>query len=145
VVCHDGRPMWARGTPEPDEGGRRGSAALITREVTDCQSVPELETVVIEHNGSFDYIHAATAIYKYAKLPGSSIRSPFFRKLAAVWQSRLPEADSRGCSNVLWACGKLGSADHPVWAETWQRSLAWLGRSLTNNTTHMCRRGSSQM
>lgn len=123
MVCHDGRPIWARGTPEPDDGGRRGFAALITREITDCQSVPELETVVIEHSGSFDYIHAAAAIYKYAKLPGSNMRSPFFSKLAAVWLQRLPDSSIQGFANVLWACGKLGSAEHPIWAKTWQAFL----------------------
>jgi hypothetical protein len=104
---------------------------MITREITECNSVPELETVFIEHSSSFSYINAAAAITKYAKLRGSSIRSPFFGNLAAVWLKVLPEMDAQGGSNVLWACGKLGSAQHPVWAETWQAFIECVAKNLS--------------
>lgn len=110
--------MWARGTPEPVDSGD-GVAAIINRQITDSNSVPELETVFDEYSGRFSYINAAAAITKYAKLPGSSMQSPFFSKLGAVWLKRLPDSGAQGYSNVLWACSKLGSAEHPVWAKTW--------------------------
>jgi hypothetical protein len=95
-------------------------AADINKDISRCNSVPELETVCIEHSGSFNHINTSAAITKYAKLRGSSMRSPFFSKLAAVWLQQLPESDTQGRANVLWACSKLGSAQHPVWARTWK-------------------------
>ena len=129
------RPMWARGSPQPADGnhssgGGAALSAMITKETVNCDSVPELESVFIEHSGSFDHINAAAAITKYAKLPGSSMRSPFFSRLAGVWLKRLPEAGEQGCANVLWACSKLGSGDHPIWAETLQAFLGGVEKQM---------------
>jgi hypothetical protein len=110
-------------------------AATITEEITGCNTVPELETVFIEHSGSFDYIHASAALVKYAKLPGSSKGSAFFSKLASVWQQQLPAATRCECANVLWACSKLGSAQHPVWAETWQAFIDLIRKELIGGQT----------
>jgi hypothetical protein len=126
--------MWARGTPEANDG-KRGSGILrmITREITECNSVPELETVFIEHSSSFSYINAAAAITKYVQLRGSSMRSPFFSKLGASWLQQMPEAGTRECANVLWACSKLGSGDHPVWTETWQAFIDNVEKELSRS------------
>jgi hypothetical protein len=95
--------------------------------------VPELETVFDEYGGTFDFINAAAAITKYAKMRGSSMCSPFFSKLAAVWLKRLPDAQQRQHGNVLWACSKLGSAQHPIWAETWQAFIDGIDKELSRN------------
>jgi hypothetical protein len=125
--------MWARGTPQPEEPGSGGLSGLITRDITNCDSVPELETVFIEYGSNFSYVNASAALVKYAKLRGSSMHSPFFSKLAAVWLQRLPEAEQRQCANVLWACSKLGSAKHPVWAPTWQRFNGLVAKDLSGD------------
>lgn len=90
-----------------------------TREIACCTSVPELEAVLGSYGGGFDCINAAAALTKYAKLPGSSMSSTLFNKLADAWLNKLPASGSNGPANVLWACGNLGSAEHPVWSRTW--------------------------
>lgn len=65
------------------------------------------------------------------------IRSPSFGNLAAAWLQQLPEATTRQCGNVLWACSKLGSAKHPVWAQTWQAFL--IGKELSGSQTPLVR------
>ena len=130
IICHaDGGPMWARGTPEPVDSGS-GLSAIIKKGITRSNSIPELETVFDEHSGNFTFINCAAAITKYAKLRGGSMGSPFFSKLGAVWLNRLPDSGAQGYSNVSWACGKLGSAHHPVWDKTWQAFLELVGKDL---------------
>ena len=126
--------MWARGTPKPDASSSfridSNMSAIITKEITSCETLPELETVFDEYAGSFCYINASAALVKYAKLRGSNIRSPFFSKLATIYLNRLPDSDIWGCTNVLWACSKLGSAQHPVWTSTWQAFLEHVEKGL---------------
>jgi hypothetical protein len=130
--------MWARGTPEPNDDsskfGHDAISAIVTKEITSCDSVAELETVFLEYSGRFSYINAAAALVKYAKLRGSSMRSPFFSKLAAVWLTRLPEAEPRQCANVLWVCSKLGSSEHPVWIKTWKAFIGLVEKDLSTDS-----------
>jgi hypothetical protein len=130
--------MWARGTPDPKDDSSKFSsggsmAALINGEISSCDSVPELDTVFMEYSGSFNYINASAALVKYAKLRGSSMLNPLFSKLATVWLKQLPQSDSLGLANVLWVCGKLGSAKHPVWAETWQAYQNCVSKALSGS------------
>jgi hypothetical protein len=105
-------------------------SAIINKGITRSNSIPELETVFDEHSGNFTFINYAAAITKYAKLRGGSMGSPFFSKLGAVWLNMLPDSGAQGYFNVLWACGKLGSAHHPVWDKTWQAFLELVGKDL---------------
>jgi hypothetical protein len=56
--------------------------------------------------------------------------STLFNKLADAWLNKLSASGSNGPANVLWACGNLGSAGHPVWSRTWQAFLKLITKDL---------------
>jgi hypothetical protein len=101
-------------------------ARMITSDIARCKSVVELSDVYIEWGGSFDHIHAAAALVKCGKLPGID-RSNFVDKLCSTWLAQLPLSGLQGCSNVLWACVRLGpGAVQRLWGPTWEAYIKQL-------------------
>lgn len=121
----------------------QGSAIqpMITKQIGDCESLQELEDIVVEWGGSFGPINTAAAFTKAAKLatrPAGHSTVPagqLLGLLAPIWDRLLPDATVQGLANVLWACGKLGyrsnphEADQPeatVWSSTLEMLMAKL-------------------
>lgn len=133
-ICRDAppRPMWAAKTAPPAAAPASNSLleAMITRNITACSSVQELEDIYNEWGGSFCVIAAAAAIAKYAKLRGAKANSPFLARLLSTWQSRLPDAGLRACANVLWALGRLGVAAPTAWDSTWEAYMQHIATEL---------------
>ena len=104
-------------------------AKMITSEIArKCDSIVELSNIYNEWGGSFDYIHAATALVKCGKLPGGG-RSSLVDKLCSTWLTQLPQADVQACANVLWASARLGpAAVQRVWGPTWEAYIQQLQR-----------------
>jgi hypothetical protein len=84
--------------------------------------LPDLSDIYDEWGGTFDYIHAATAIMKYA-LNSKGSGSELLRKLLRCWLQQLPLAGEQACANVLWALGRLGTRLVDVWVRTFEAYL----------------------
>uniref|UniRef100_A0A383V400 FAST kinase leucine-rich domain-containing protein n=1 Tax=Tetradesmus obliquus TaxID=3088 RepID=A0A383V400_TETOB len=91
----------------------------------------ELEEIVGEWGGSFNYIQVSAAFSKAAKL--RSLRAaesrPLLNQLAVMWDSLLPNAEPRQLANVLWACGKLRYMNPQLWTSTLARYVQLLQNS----------------
>ena len=84
----------------------------------------QLSDVFNEWGGSFDYIHAAAALTKFAKLSRRGREdSQLLQLLVRKWLQLLPEAGPRECANILWACVNLSKQRQQqvdtVWGPTW--------------------------
>lgn len=100
-------------------------ARIITSEIARCRSVVALSDTYIEWGSSFDYIHTSAALVKCSKLPVEQheyrLHGNLTDRLCTTWLSQLPLAEVQGCSNVLWACVRLGPlAVQRLWGPTWE-------------------------
>jgi hypothetical protein len=98
-------------------------ARMITKDLTSYNSLVELSDVYDEWGGSFNNIHAATAIHKYAKLSRRGAATQLLPELLHCWLQQLPHAGEQECANVLWALGKLGTGLDDVWVRTFETSI----------------------
>jgi hypothetical protein len=125
LVCRDApRAQWARGSPPPEPPKQTGSGlgSIITDDITASDSIVALSDVFNKWGGSFNYIHAAATLNKFAKLSRGE-GAQLLQLLVRKWLQVLPEAGARACANTLWACGKL-SKQHKqqvdaIWERTW--------------------------
>jgi hypothetical protein len=84
--------------------------------------VVQLSDVFNEWGGSFNYIHAAAALNRFAKLSRKGQGAQLLHLLVRKWRQVLPEAGARECSNIVWACVNLSRQRQPVdtiWEPTW--------------------------
>jgi hypothetical protein len=94
---------------------------MVTKKVSSCGRLVDLSDIYDEWGGSFDYIHAAAAIRKYAQLSNSrSVDTKLLQQLLRCWQKQLPDAGEQACANVLWALGSLGKSINEVWVPTFE-------------------------
>jgi len=128
------RPMWAAKEPEPS-----GDVVtrMITKEISSCTCIPDLEDVCSKWIGRFDHIHAAAALVKLAKMSSRGRAEPaLFKQLASLWLELLPDAQLQGCATVLWACAKLGVvSDAQLWNRTWAAFFSLLVEKVENGST----------
>jgi len=122
------RPMWAAKEPEPSGDV---VARMITKEITSCSQITDLEDVCSQWIGRFNYINASAALVKLAKLQRGRAAPALFKQLASLWLRLLPDAQVQQCANVLWACAKLGVAsDAQVWSRTWEAFFPLLKKAV---------------
>jgi len=109
-------------------------ARMITKEIGDCWQITDLEDVCSKWIGRFDYIHAAAALVKLAKLSRGRAEPALFKQLAGLWLLLLPDAKLQACAIVLWACAKLGVVpDAQVWSRTWEAFFSLLKKDTGSN------------
>jgi hypothetical protein len=95
---------------------------LITKQISSAETVVQLSDVFNEWGGSFNYIHAAAALNRFAKLSRRGQGAQLLQVLVPRWLQLLPEAEGRACANVLWACVNLSKQRQQVeaiWEPTW--------------------------
>jgi hypothetical protein len=115
---------------------------MVTRDIQAAERLADLEDVVNEWGGSFDYIHISAALVKYSKLPHNqqAAGNKLLHVLLSKWRRQLELADPQACANVLWACGQLGSrnVDSATWDSTWQAFMQhWQQAYLAGATAGM--------
>eukprot|EP00882_Tetradesmus_deserticola_P023367 GHRQ01025427.1.p2 GENE.GHRQ01025427.1~~GHRQ01025427.1.p2 ORF type:complete len:244 (+),score=91.77 GHRQ01025427.1:19-750(+) len=99
--------------------------AMVTNSITrisndSATGLQELEDVLQQWRPNFGFVQTSAAFVKAAKLEGLRLASArlLLDKLAGVWDTVLPYAETRQLSNVLWACGKLQYTNPQLWSST---------------------------
>ena len=123
--------MWAAKSAEPEEPAGDALARMITRDISACKRLQELEDVYNEWGSSFNFIHVAAAMVECAKLSRKGSGNALFKRLAGQWIKVLPDAGEQGCANVLWAYARLGARDQQLWDSTREASMQLLQRHLS--------------
>lgn len=108
--------------------GEQQAARLITRQIRSAETVAQLSGVSDQWGGSFDTIHAAAALFKFAKLSNErqtdSYRdSQLLQLLVRKWLQLLPEAGPVERCSTPWACANLSKQHQQqvstIWGPTW--------------------------
>ena len=118
-TSHERRGGVAR-VPSPSRKAELASSpAELTARITGCSSGEELLSLVEQHSGSFNCIHAAAALAKLAKLSpvGRWKDDARTHKLVARAGELLGDMSGRELANSSWACSKLDIT--PVWMPRW--------------------------
>lgn len=107
---------------------------MITGDLTNCDSLVALSDVYNEWGGSFDNIHAAAALNKYAKLSrGRGADTQLLPRLLQCWLQQLPLAGEQACANVLWALGKMSAELDEVWTPTFEAYLRLVQQNMSGS------------
>lgn len=123
--------MWAAKAQTAAPKAPAGDLArIITKEISACERLPDLEDVMSSSSSSFDYIHTAASLVKYARLSKRAGNQALLKRLVSLWLQVLPDADTRTCSNTLWAIGTFGLSDQLVWDRTWEENIRHIQRDL---------------
>jgi hypothetical protein len=113
--------MWAAKAQTAAPISTGGALArMITKEISACQSMQDLEDVISNSSSSFDYIHTTAALVQYARLSRGRSNQALLKRMASLWLQVMPDAGTRACSNALWSFGSIGLTDKRVWDESWQ-------------------------
>lgn len=103
---------------------------MITTDIASCETLQDLQLIFDEWHSSFDYIHTAAALVKYARLAKRAKIPALFKRLINLWLQLMPDADTRACSNSLWAFASVGFADQQVWNRTWAEYVQHINHDL---------------
>jgi len=126
------RPMWAAKEPEPSGDV---VSRMITKEITSCRQITELEDVCSKWEGRLNHINVSAALVRYAKLSRGQNERALLKHLEGLWLGFLPEADLQGCANALWAGARLGVPDARFWSSTWEVFIRLVGKETSTGGT----------